>query len=90
MSDDEIRHWEGMGARFIQVNRSRSGMGRHQPWVTPGVISVEDADNKLEGWFVKARAHVVIVRPDRFVAAISKADRVPEVLGKLAQQLQGQ
>jgi len=89
LSEDEIRHWEGMGARFIQVNRSRSGSGRHQPLVTPGVISVEDADNKLEGWFARARAHIAIVRPDRFVAAISSADRAAETLGKLARQLQG-
>ena len=89
LSDDDIRHWEGMGARFIQVNRSRSGSGRHQPLVTPGVISVEDADNKLEAWFDRARAHVAVVRPDRFVAAISTTGRVPEVLDKLARQLRG-
>lgn len=79
-------YWQGLETRFIQVNRSRSGL-RNQPLSCEGVISVEDVDNLLGDWFSKARDSVVIVRPDRFIAAITTPERLNEVLGKLARQL---
>lgn len=79
--------WDGLETRFIQVNRSRSGLGRHQPLVAEGAISVEDVDNQLGDWFASARDSIVVVRPDRFIAAITTPERLDEVLGKLARQL---
>jgi 3-(3-hydroxy-phenyl)propionate hydroxylase len=50
-------------------------------------ISVEDVDNRLGEWFSKVRDCIVVVRPDRFVAAITTPERLDGVLRKLAEQL---
>jgi 3-(3-hydroxy-phenyl)propionate hydroxylase len=81
------RFWARWDTRFIQVNRSRSGLGRHQPLTATDAISVEDVDNRLGEWFSRVRDCVVVVRPDRFVAAITTPERLDAVLRKLAGQL---
>ncbi|KAB0548644.1 bifunctional 3-(3-hydroxy-phenyl)propionate/3-hydroxycinnamic acid hydroxylase [Pseudomonas argentinensis] len=86
LSDATKAYWARWNTRFIQVNRSRSG-SRNQPLSADGVISVEDVDNKLGNWFAKVRDCVVIVRPDRFVAAITTPERLESVLAKLQGQL---
>jgi len=86
LSDTTKAYWARWNTRFIQVNRSRSG-SRNQPLSADGVISVEDVDNKLGNWFAKVRDCVVIVRPDRFVAAITTPERLESVLAKLQGQL---
>jgi 3-(3-hydroxy-phenyl)propionate hydroxylase len=79
--------WEGLETRFVQVNRSRSGRGRNAPLRVDGITCVEDVDNVLADWFTAARDNVVVVRPDRFVAAITRPERLDEVLGSLAGKL---
>jgi 3-(3-hydroxy-phenyl)propionate hydroxylase len=44
-------------------------------------------DNRLAEWFSKVRDCIVVVRPDRFVAAITTPERLDGVLRKLAEQL---
>jgi len=87
ISDASREYWARWDARFIQVNRSRSGKGRNQPLSAPGVISVEDVDNRLADWFSKVRDCIVVVRPDRFIAAITTPERLDGVLARLARQL---
>lgn len=80
--------WTDRETNFIQVNRSKSGLARNQPLTaSEGVTSVEDIDHKLENWFVDARDEVVIVRPDRFIAATCSIEQLEATLGKLACQL---
>ncbi|WP_028696301.1 bifunctional 3-(3-hydroxy-phenyl)propionate/3-hydroxycinnamic acid hydroxylase [Pseudomonas cremoricolorata] len=86
LSEATKAYWATWNTRFIQVNRSRSG-GRNQPLRADGVISVEDVDNRLGNWFSKVRDCVVVVRPDRFVAAITTPERLESVLAKLQGQL---
>lgn len=86
LSDASKSYWATWDTRFIQVNRSRSG-NRHQPLSAIGAISVEDVDNRLGNWFSKVRDCIVIVRPDRFVAAITTPERLEQVLRKLQGQL---
>jgi 3-(3-hydroxy-phenyl)propionate hydroxylase len=86
LSAEARAFWNGLETRFIQVNRSRSG-NRNQPLSAEGVISVEDVDNRLDDWFSKARDSIVVVRPDRFIAAITTPERLEGVLAKLAGQL---
>lgn len=87
ISDASREYWARWDARFIQVNRSRSGKGRNQPLSAPGVISVEDVDNRLADWFSQVRDCIVVVRPDRFIAAITTPERLDGVLGRLVRQL---
>jgi 3-(3-hydroxy-phenyl)propionate hydroxylase len=44
-------------------------------------------DNCLAGWFNKARDPIVVVRPDRFVAAVCRPEDLEGVLKKLAGSL---
>ncbi|WP_312936804.1 bifunctional 3-(3-hydroxy-phenyl)propionate/3-hydroxycinnamic acid hydroxylase [Pseudomonas sp.] len=80
-------YWAQWDTRFIQVNRSRSGPGRNQPLQADGAISVEDLHNRLGQWFSNVRDCIVVIRPDRFVAAITTPERLESVLGKLQAQL---
>lgn len=79
--------WDGIQTRFIQVNRSRSGFGCNQPLTADSAICVEDVDNRLGEWFSKVRDTVLVVRPDRFIAAITTPECLESVLIKLAKQL---
>lgn len=87
LSPETRAFWERLETRFIQVSRSRSGYGRDRPLTAEGAVSVEDVDNTLGEWFAKARDNIVIVRPDRFVAAITTPERLEGVLAKLAGQI---
>lgn len=87
LSEQTAAWWARWETRFIQINRSRSGVGRNQPLSASGAICVEDIDNRLGEWFAKVRDCVVVVRPDRFVAAITTPERLEGVLRKLAEQL---
>ena len=87
LSEDTAAYWARWGTRFIQINRSRSGVGRNQPLSASGAICIEDVDNRLGEWFTKVRDCIVVVRPDRFVAAITTPERLDSVLRKLAEQL---
>ena len=88
LSDEAKAFWAERETKFIQVNRSRSGLGRDKP-LSPAtdVICVEDVDHKLEDWFTEARDEVVIVRPDRFIAATCSVEQLEMTLEKLACQL---
>ena len=87
LSEPMAEYWARWETRFIQVNRSRSGVGRNQPLTANAALSVEDVDNRLGQWFSKVRDCIVVVRPDRFVAAITTPERLDGVLRKLAAQL---
>lgn len=86
LSEQAKAYWAKWDTRFIQINRSRSG-SRDQPLTAECAISVEDVDNRLGHWFSKVRDNIVIVRPDRFIAAITTPERLEGVLAKLQGQL---
>jgi 3-(3-hydroxy-phenyl)propionate hydroxylase len=79
--------WDRMNTRYVQVNRSRSGINRDQPLQNTSAISVEDVDNELANWFIAAREKLVIVRPDRFIAAVTSPHRLNEALDALRAKL---
>ncbi|WP_417691825.1 bifunctional 3-(3-hydroxy-phenyl)propionate/3-hydroxycinnamic acid hydroxylase [Pseudomonas sp.] len=87
LSEQTAAYWARWDTRFIQINRSRSGKGRDQPLTVTGALCVEDVDNRLGEWFSRVRDCIVVVRPDRFVAAITTPERLDGVLRKLAEQL---
>ena len=87
LSADAQAHWRAMGTRFIQANRSRSGRGRDEPLAAPGAECVEDVDNRLGPWFEAARDAIVVIRPDRFVAAVGSPANLEHVMATLAEQI---
>lgn len=74
LSDDDRAYWAALGATFVQVNRSRSGTGRARRVTSAhGSTCVEDVDNALADWFDRHAGPLVVVRPDRYVAAQTDA-----------------
>ncbi|GGO85411.1 3-(3-hydroxy-phenyl)propionate/3-hydroxycinnamic acid hydroxylase [Marinobacterium nitratireducens] len=87
MSDENKAFWDQLETRYIQVNRSRSGHSHDARLQASGAVSVEDVDNVLADWFGTARNRIVIVRPDRFIAAITSPGRLNETLDALRAKL---
>jgi 3-(3-hydroxy-phenyl)propionate hydroxylase len=47
---------------------------------------VEDVDGALTGWF-EGRTGVAVVRPDRYLAALTTAEGLNDVVGRLRTML---
>ncbi|QTO23709.1 bifunctional 3-(3-hydroxy-phenyl)propionate/3-hydroxycinnamic acid hydroxylase [Burkholderia seminalis] len=74
LSDDDRAYWTSLGATFVQVSRSRSGTSRARRVTSVhGSACVEDVDNALAAWFDRHAGPLVVVRPDRYVAAQTDA-----------------
>ncbi len=74
LSDDDRAYWASLGAAFVQVSRSRSGTSRARRVTSVhGSACVEDVDNALAAWFDRHAGPLVVVRPDRYVAAQTDA-----------------
>ncbi|MEV4976663.1 bifunctional 3-(3-hydroxy-phenyl)propionate/3-hydroxycinnamic acid hydroxylase [Streptomyces scopuliridis] len=72
--DPESRaFWDGIGTRYVSVVESRSSRapGEHVVSATDTVV-VEDIDGSLRDWFAQQPGVVAVIRPDRYVAAVSK------------------
>jgi 3-(3-hydroxy-phenyl)propionate hydroxylase len=87
VSEENKVFWSELDTRYIQVNRSKSGLNYDQRLQAEGVVSVEDVDHALEDWFTDVREKIVILRPDRFIAAITSPARLNEALDSLRKQL---
>jgi 3-(3-hydroxy-phenyl)propionate hydroxylase len=90
LTDAELAAVDDFHARVIKVVESRAGARhRERPCVAAETLVVEDVDNELRNWF-QARGHdVVLVRPDRYVAAMTTVDGFGPKLTLLAGQLTG-
>jgi 3-(3-hydroxy-phenyl)propionate hydroxylase len=74
MSAEDRAYWVALGVKFVQVNRSRSGACRAQRVTSAhGSECVEDVDNAMADWFERNPGPLVLVRPDRYVAAQTDA-----------------
>jgi hypothetical protein len=51
---------------------------------------VEDVENQLRPWFLRHRANVVVLRPDRYVAALCDARNLSGALVALRSRLSGE
>jgi 3-(3-hydroxy-phenyl)propionate hydroxylase len=72
LDDDGRAFWRRLGARFVQIDRARSGgrQGARRPSAL-GTDCVEDVDNQFADWIAAHPCQVVVLRPDRYVAAQS-------------------
>ncbi|MEX3021050.1 bifunctional 3-(3-hydroxy-phenyl)propionate/3-hydroxycinnamic acid hydroxylase [Kluyvera sp. STS39-E] len=81
MNDRQIAQWRELGTCFIQVVpevQIRTPQDNFD-----GVIRIGDSQNRLKTWFAAQDASIVIVRPDRFVAALA----IPQTLSQKLDQL---
>lgn len=82
MSDEQIQQWRALGTRFIQVVpevQIHIAQDNHD-----GVLRTGDMQGRLRSWFAQHNASLVVMRPDRFVAAIAIPQTLGNTLNKLA------
>ena len=82
LDEDAAGFWKGLGARLVVV--------RPMPqlrWAERGdddVVVVGDQERKIKAWFDRAPGSVVVLRPDRFVAAVARPADLSAVTKRLS------
>lgn len=80
LSDADRAFWRELGARFVQVHRARSGDRPGARLRTSNDTEcVEDVDNHLADWFAAHPGSILVLRPDRYIAAQSGSTQMAEV-----------
>ncbi|HJV71685.1 bifunctional 3-(3-hydroxy-phenyl)propionate/3-hydroxycinnamic acid hydroxylase [Ideonella sp.] len=78
LSPDDRQFWVDLGARFVQVRRSRcADMPASKD--DAGSACVQDVDNSLADWFAAHPGTMLVVRPDRYIAAQFNPDQASSV-----------
>jgi 3-(3-hydroxy-phenyl)propionate hydroxylase len=71
LDEAATRALEQLGARVVRVIESRAGeVHQRHAGAWSDTTVVEDVTNELRPWFLRRRARVVLLRPDRYVAAV--------------------
>jgi 3-(3-hydroxy-phenyl)propionate hydroxylase len=73
---------ERLGARVVKIVESRAGDARRDS-TRPGLCVIEDADNELRGWFEARNRNVAVLRPDRYIAALTTQRELSQALACL-------
>ncbi|HZR50550.1 MAG TPA: bifunctional 3-(3-hydroxy-phenyl)propionate/3-hydroxycinnamic acid hydroxylase [Streptosporangiaceae bacterium] len=73
---------ERLGARVVTILESRADDARRAS-TRPGLCVIEDADNILRGWFAARSRDVAVLRPDRYVAALTTQRELSQALTNL-------
>lgn len=77
-----------LDARVIKVVESRAGEAHHQsPTARPDTVVIEDAHNELRSWFLARAKNVAVLRPDRYVAALTTPQDLSKAFMTLCAQL---
>jgi 3-(3-hydroxy-phenyl)propionate hydroxylase len=76
---ETLAFWGRLGTRFLSVV-PQGGPRPPLPWI-------EDVDGGLGAWLGESTGRVLLVRPDRYVAADCAANRADAVLATLRQRL---
>jgi 3-(3-hydroxy-phenyl)propionate hydroxylase len=79
LTKENRKYLAGLDTRFITIVRSRSVRPEN---ISPGCTVVEDVDGALTGWF-EGRPGVAVVRPDRYLAALTTAEGLNDVVGRI-------
>lgn len=78
--------WSRLGARFVRVERARSGASRGERVAgAAGTVCVEDVHREIENWFERSGGRIAVIRPDRFLAALTTTGRIDEVSARMEQ-----
>ena len=77
--------------KVVRMSAVRSRSGRHEkdPFTAsrPQPLLVEDVDNQLNSWFQAHRADWVLLRPDRYIAAMGTSKEAVPRLTKFCEAL---
>jgi 3-(3-hydroxy-phenyl)propionate hydroxylase len=85
LNDVERAFWRDLGARFVRIDRARSGRGPgERASAMPGTVCVEDIDNHFADWMAAHPRPLIVLRPDRYIAAHCDASQLPGVTRRFA------
>ena len=96
LSAEAAAWWRSLGARSVQVLAPRGAPGpdpggrRKRPSRSAGdwSVVVEDIDGAFRDWLLRRPAdNVIVLRPDRYVAAVCPLGDLERVTGQLRQIL---
>ncbi len=82
INDANMKVWQSLGVKFIQVLPAVQ-LGNEKRKIHDGVITIGDIGTEIRSWFGKTDQAMVILRPDRFVAALA----IPQTMNTVSQQL---
>lgn len=87
LDEESITYWEGIGARFFRLNRSRPGPG----FVEEGSRAelLDDVEGKFRDWQWAHNRDILFVRPDRYVAAACRREEAVAISQSLRQTIGG-
>ena len=81
----QISAYEALGVKFIQVLPAVQLSAVREP--IDGVLTVGDFNDRLKTWFGLYPASVVILRPDRFIAALCIPQTLESAAAEVLQRL---
>jgi 3-(3-hydroxy-phenyl)propionate hydroxylase len=82
LDKNELDFWERLGARFVQINRSRIAKPDTVP--ADGLLVLDDVEGGFRDWEAAWKYRVLFVRPDRYLAAAT----LPENTNAISHMLQ--
>lgn len=82
INDATMQKWQALGVKFIQVLPTVQ-MDNPQRKKLDGVITIGEMGTDIRTWFGKTTQSIVILRPDRFVAALA----IPQTLNSISNAL---
>jgi 3-(3-hydroxy-phenyl)propionate hydroxylase len=90
LGDAELAAVRTFRPRIVKIVESRAGERHHrQQCADRDTVVVEDVHNQLRPWFQARGRNVVLVRPDRYVAAMTTVAGLGPVVTDLAQRFGG-
>ncbi len=82
LSEATIQEWQKLGIKFIQVLPAVQ-LSNENRKKSDGIITIGDLGTELRSWFGQTSQSIVILRPDRFVAALA----IPQTLNSVSTEL---
>jgi 3-(3-hydroxy-phenyl)propionate hydroxylase len=98
LDPSSLAWWRSLGARFVRIEAPRSGpLPGHRGETAQSTAGdpnatmvVEDVDGAFRDWLLaNPGAEIVVLRPDRYVAAITDRAHLPAVTSEFARLLGG-
>ena len=77
-----MQQWQNLGVKFIQVLPAIQ-LRNEKRQIFEGVMTVGEIGTDIRTWFGQTNQSIVVLRPDRFVAALA----IPQTLNKISEQL---
>jgi 3-(3-hydroxy-phenyl)propionate hydroxylase len=85
LDESELAILDRLNARVIKIVESRPGdLHRCRPTTRTDTVLIEDADNELRSWFERTGRTVAVLRPDRYLAALTTPSELGESLRELS------